>query len=66
MLAEFAFFFQELYHSPQVNPYISGFLTALLVPCIFLLVWRLWAFTVHPMLRPREPRELPYWIPGQC
>ncbi|OCK77573.1 cytochrome P450, partial [Lepidopterella palustris CBS 459.81] len=30
---------------------------------ISLLVWRVWAFTVVPILRPNEPKELPYWIP---
>ena len=28
------------------------------------LLWRLWAFTIQPRLRPEEPKELPYWIPG--
>ena len=27
------------------------------------LLWRLWAFTFKPMLRPDEPKPLPYWIP---
>ncbi|KAF2248090.1 cytochrome P450 [Trematosphaeria pertusa] len=30
---------------------------------IFLLVFRLWAFTIKPWLNPQQPRELPYWIP---
>lgn len=29
-----------------------------------LLLWRFWAFTVRPALKPDEPPELPYWIPG--
>ncbi|KAL9577512.1 MAG: hypothetical protein Q9212_006317 [Teloschistes hypoglaucus] len=28
-----------------------------------LLLWRFWAFTVRPALKPDEPPELPYWIP---
>lgn len=28
-----------------------------------LLVWRLWRFTVLPMLHPNDPKELPYWMP---
>ena len=28
-----------------------------------VLIWRLWAFTVLPALRPNEPKEVPYWIP---
>jgi hypothetical protein len=28
------------------------------------MAWRLWAFTVRPaLLRPNEPRELPYCVP---
>lgn len=30
------------------------------------MLWRSWAFTLLPMLRPHEPPELPYWIPGEC
>ena len=30
---------------------------------VCLLLWRLWAFTIVPLLRPDEPRDLPYWIP---
>ena len=28
-----------------------------------LLLWRLWKFTVIPLLKPDEPKILPYWIP---
>jgi hypothetical protein len=28
-----------------------------------LLSWRLWRFTIHPMLWPDEPRTLPYTFP---
>lgn len=28
-----------------------------------LLLWRLWRFTIQPLLNTKEPRELPYWIP---
>ena len=27
------------------------------------LLWRLWAFTIKPMLRPDEPKPLPYLMP---
>lgn len=40
---------------------ILGFCLA--APFIFLLLWRLWTFTILPKLHPSEPRELPYWIP---
>lgn len=29
-----------------------------------LLLWRVWAFTIRSALKPDEPPELPYWIPG--
>ncbi|KAL2808469.1 putative cytochrome P450 [Aspergillus granulosus] len=28
-----------------------------------IMVWRLWRFTIRPILHPDEPKELPYWIP---
>lgn len=28
-----------------------------------LVGWRLWRFTLWPLLRPKEIPELPYWIP---
>ncbi|KAK0516257.1 hypothetical protein JMJ35_000860 [Cladonia borealis] len=30
------------------------------------LSWRIWAFTLKPAFQPREPRELPYWIPSHA
>ncbi|CAD6446126.1 2e5bed58-8b25-417b-ab5c-118505115baa [Sclerotinia trifoliorum] len=35
----------------------------LLLPSTTLVLWRLWAFTIKPILHPSEPKELPYWIP---
>jgi hypothetical protein len=28
-----------------------------------LLAWRLWRFTIQPLMAPNDPKELPYWIP---
>jgi hypothetical protein len=42
------------------------YLTILLligVPTSGLLIWRLWRFTLYPLLHPSEPKELPYWVP---
>ena len=36
---------------------------ALLISIIALIVWRIWRFTILPLFRPNEPKELPYWIP---
>ena len=27
------------------------------------LGWRIWRFSICPLLHPQEPREVPYWIP---
>jgi hypothetical protein len=27
------------------------------------VIWRLWSFTIKPLLAPNEPRPLPYWLP---
>ena len=31
---------------------------------LVLLVWRVAKFSVVPLLRPNDPQEYPYWIPG--
>ncbi|PYH86451.1 cytochrome P450 [Aspergillus uvarum CBS 121591] len=31
---------------------------------VLLVIWRLWRFTVRPLLNPDSPREVPYWIPS--
>ncbi|KAF2464462.1 cytochrome P450 [Lindgomyces ingoldianus] len=41
----------------------NRFLLTPAVGCVLLLLWRIWRFTVLPVLRPNEPKELPYWIP---
>ena len=35
------------------------------VSLFLLFVWRLLRFSILPMLRPEEPKEIPYWIPGE-
>ncbi|UNI23244.1 hypothetical protein JDV02_009077 [Purpureocillium takamizusanense] len=30
---------------------------------VALLCWRLWRFTIMPLMNPTAPKELPYWIP---
>ena len=34
--------------------------------CLFIAygIWHLWRFTILPALRPAEPKDVPYWIPG--
>ncbi|PQE02868.1 cytochrome P450 protein [Rutstroemia sp. NJR-2017a BBW] len=40
----------------------SAFLVAAIL-ATWLVLWRVWRFTVRPYLRPQDPKELPYWIP---
>lgn len=44
---------QAFFHAP----------VTFLVLITALLLWRLWTFTVFPWLNPKEPKEVPYWIP---
>lgn len=38
--------------------------TLSLVPFLLALcLWRLWTFTLRPIVRPDEVEYLPYWIP---
>ena len=40
----------------------------LLLPCaaiLGLLLWRIGKFTILPLFYRRDPKELPYWIPGK-
>lgn len=45
--------------------YMFGWPLILLGLATTYTIWWLWRFTVVPALRPHEPREIPYWIPGQ-
>lgn len=47
------------------SPVASILINTVSFTAALYLLWRVWAFTVHPMLRPQEPPELPYWIPGE-
>lgn len=51
--------------TPENND-LGHFSTPLMISAIVLglfFVWRVWRFTIEPMMKPSEPRELPYWIP---
>lgn len=41
-------------------------LTVSVLAAGLLLFWRLCRFTLLPMMRPDEPKELPYWLPCRC
>lgn len=36
---------------------------SLIIFVLALLAWRLWTFTIRPLLKPDELEYLPYWIP---
>ncbi|KAF2470887.1 cytochrome P450 [Lindgomyces ingoldianus] len=42
---------------------VKGFAYAFASVILFLVAFRLWKFTIRPLLHPDEPSELPYWIP---
>jgi hypothetical protein len=48
-----------------IQYYSGGFGLWLIVLGSFLLIWRLWTFSILPLFRPHEPKEVPYWIPGK-
>lgn len=29
------------------------------------LTWYVWRFTICPAMYPREPKQMPYWLPGR-
>ena len=35
------------------------------LPLLFLLLWRLWKFSLVTVFWPQEPKEIPYWVPGE-
>ena len=39
--------------------------TVVTLSFFFLFLWRLLRFSVLPVFRPEEPKEIPYWFPGQ-
>ncbi|KAK3936875.1 cytochrome P450 [Diplogelasinospora grovesii] len=46
------------------NPFPVSITIVLIVVSVVWLSWRLWRFTLVPLLlRPDEPKVLPYWIP---
>ena len=48
-----------------LSPKLSVSLLAVAASSLLLVIWRLWTFTILPKLYPKNPREIPYWIPGE-
>ncbi|KAI1748748.1 putative cytochrome p450 [Xylaria castorea] len=47
--------------SYELNHVVFGQIVTSLL--ILLVLWRIWKFTLFPLLHPDLPKELPYWIP---
>lgn len=47
----------------ELDDHLSISLMIFTVATALLLLWRLWRFTIEPMMKPTEPKELPYWLP---
>jgi hypothetical protein len=45
------------------SPSLPHYTYAIASIAVFLATFRLWRFTIRPILHPEEPKELPYWIP---
>ncbi|MCJ1466039.1 hypothetical protein MMC07_004658 [Pseudocyphellaria aurata] len=51
----------------QFHHLVQSFSVSLLAVAgfsLFLGIWRWWKFSILPRLHPKDPREIPYWIPG--
>ncbi|KND88582.1 7-alpha-hydroxycholest-4-en-3-one 12-alpha-hydroxylase [Tolypocladium ophioglossoides CBS 100239] len=53
-----------VYGSAGILDVSSSRLLAVVFSLSLLVLWRLWRFTVLPMLYPDQPKEFPHWIPG--
>lgn len=49
----------------QTHPSVWVVVLTMGVLGMLLIIWRLWRFTLLPAWYPREPKELPYWIPSE-
>jgi hypothetical protein len=47
----------------QLGSFSSVFVYAFVPLALFLVAFRIWKFTIRPLLHPDEPKELPYWVP---
>lgn len=57
LVGEVLLAFSELFERLPASLIVLALATAL------LHLWRLWRFTIEPMMKPTEPKELPYWLP---
>ena len=57
--------FVELMQEAGASNSSLMFLEAMFLFGVLFLLWRLYTFTLLPIIRPQDPPELPYWIPGK-
>ena len=55
--------FSQLANAISYQGSVHGFLA--IAPCfaLFIVLWRLWTFTILPRLYPEDPKVLPYRFP---
>ncbi|KAL8725328.1 MAG: hypothetical protein Q9166_007434 [cf. Caloplaca sp. 2 TL-2023] len=66
MLTEIANWLRDLTHPLSASLLVSKYFIPFHVVVVLYLLWRAWAFTLHPLFHPTEPKELPYWIPSHA
>jgi hypothetical protein len=61
----FQFVRDQLFDSRKADEAnVSYELLALVFFTTTWLSWYTWRFSIRPALNPREPKQMPYWIPG--
>lgn len=65
MLTAIVNWLRDLTHPLLATLLMSKLFIPLYVVAVLYLLWRVWAFTLHPLFHPTEPKELPYWIPSK-
>lgn len=60
-------FCQEMFKTMiQATEHHALVLRPVIFVAVLLILWRIYRFNIVPLLRPDEPKELPYWIPCTC
>ena len=65
MVLQFRYPLQESIGYMALNIFVSIVVELSIIMGVVYLLWRTWAFSLLPLLRPHEPRELPYCVPGK-
>ena len=65
MIAELVSPLEDIVDNVNANAFASIIIKTFSLIGTLYTLWRIWTFTVLPMLRPHEPLELPYLIPGE-